>query len=366
MDISIEVNQIKKYFFQTSIKDNEMNEDNEDNEYNEKKYISKICVNNFFSVNEVNICEIISKLPYYSNYYYILCDFDYISLGELTEKVIKKLDLDDMSNEEKYLLFKYKNINYIKLNDFLFHLSTPKLFILNVLESYSYLLQSLIKLNKNKICYFNLSTENIIFTIKNGQKPILTNFQKSIDIQKLTCNYISEIIKETYDYTYKPIEVHVLFYLIHNELNTISYSLIEEITEKYVKNLHILTFFSQKYQQDYKLLCVKTLEKYVNRSKIEIISDIIERRSTWDNYSLSVLYFHILCSISRVFLLKGTFLSKLTVELSKNICPDSSKRESLENTLQMYEKLYSSFNDWSFINKISSEKMNKLFQVLLE
>ena len=50
----------------------------------------------------------------------------------------------------------------------------------------------------------------------------------------------------------------------------------------------------------------------------------------------------------------------------KNINPDSLKRESLTKTLENYEKLYDEFTDWSFIKKISAEKMGKLFKVLSE
>jgi len=65
-------------------------------------------------------------------------------------------------------------------------------------------------------------------------------------------------------------------------------------------------------------------------------------------------------------LLKDTFLNKLVIELTKNICPNPLKRESLEKTLENYEKLYNEFQDWSFVKKLPIEKMEKLFQVLSE
>ena len=234
------------------------------------------------------------------------------------------------------------------------------------MESFQYLLKSLIKLNDNDICFFNLYPENIIFNINCGNKPNLINFQNSLNLLKMDEQYIGKIIEKSYDYTYKPLEVHIMFYLIHNNLNTLSYTFIEEISEVYVKNLHILNMFSQNYKSEFKTLCVNSLKKYINKSKSEIIEDILERNNTWDIFSISIIYLHIIGNISRVFSLKGTFFNKLIIHLMKNINPDSSKRESLKKTLENYEKLYDEFTDWNFIKNIPVEKMGKLFKVLSE
>ena len=126
------------------------------------------------------------------------------------------------------MIFKYKNENYAPFNDFLFNLPNPKLFIFHVIESFSYILKSLIELNNNNICFFNLSPQNIVFNLDCGEKPILKNFQLSLQISSCNNSYITNVINKLEDYTYKPLEIHVLFYLIKNDFQTISYSLIEE------------------------------------------------------------------------------------------------------------------------------------------
>ncbi len=55
----------------------------------------------------------------------------------------------------------------------------------------------------------------------------------------------------------------------------------------------------------------------------DIIDDILERNKKWDVYGISMIYLQIFGCISRVFSLKGTFMSKITLELSKNLDPDS-------------------------------------------
>ena len=357
MNVDIETNQINKHFL---IKKNKQK--------TTSKNKTKICLYNFFSANESNISDKIKKIPYYFHFYKILNDYDFLQFGELSEKVLEKLEnVYKNKKDEKVLLFHYENDDKcIKFNDFLFNLNTPKLFIFHVLSSFSYLLASLIKLNDNNICFFNLSSENIVFDISCGEKPMILNFDKSLQISKLNESYIINIIKNTTYYTNKPLEVHVLFYLIENNLNTISVSFIHEIVEVFINNLSVLELFSQNYKDVFKQNCIDSLKKYINKTKSDIISDVLEYSNTWDNYSLSLIYLHIFGNVSRVFSLKGTLLSKLTIELSKNIHPDPSKRENLKETLNKYEEMYKEFNNWSYINSITVEKLQKLHQILSE
>jgi hypothetical protein len=322
-------------------------------------YEAKICKQDFFSINEYNICYSITKIPFYLNFYNIIVDTDFIVLDEETE-------LENDGDKEEALVFEYKsNEMFLTLNDFLFDFNTPKQFIFNVLETYSFLLNSLIQLNDNNICFFNLSYENIVFDIFNhNDNPLLQNFGNSLDISELNETYITNIIEHTTDFTNKPIEIHILFYLIYNNLNTLSYAFIEEITDIFMKNISVLSLFSQSYKNEFKKECINSLQKYINKNKSDIINDILENYTTWDNYSLSILYLHIIGNVLRIFSLKGTFISKLTIQLAKNICPEPSKRESLSETKIKYEELFSEFIDWRFINSIPIEKLNILYKVL--
>lgn len=350
MKTNIEISNINKHFFHSS-------EENNDS----KKYRTKIINHCFHSINEANISDIIKTLPYYSNYYSVVEDYDDINISQLSEKYIDKLKL---THDSRYLIFSYKNDHFIVFNDFLFNVINPKLFIFHVIESFPYILKSLIKLNDNNICFFNLSPQNIVFNLDCGEKPILQNFQSSLQILKLDESYITNIIDKLDDYTYKPLEVHVLFYLIKNNFHTISYSFIEEICEIYVTNLQVLQFFSEKFKESYKNSCIEVLKKYINKSKNEIIEDILSQNDTWDVFSLSVLYLHIFHNISRVFSLKNTFINKITSILSKNIHPNPVMRSSLENLLEYYNRLINNENDWSYINKLPLNMMPTLFTVL--
>jgi hypothetical protein len=354
MNTNIEIKNIKKHFL-LNIKENSENIEKE------KKYTTKLVKKCFNSINEVKISDRIKKILYYSNNYVIVEDYDFIDIGQLNEKIIEKLNL---TNDIKYLIFKYKNDNFVDFNDFLFNFINPKLLIFHIIESFSYLLNSLITLNNNNICFLNLSSKNIVFNLDCGEKPLLKNFQTSLVISKLNESYITDIIKNINDYTNKPLEVHLLFYLIKNDIFTVSFSFIEEICEVFVSNLTILNLFSDKFKLSYSELCRDSLRKYINQPKTEIILDILQQNEKWDVYSLSVLYLHIFGNISRVFSLKQTFINKITMELTKNINPNPSRRDNLTDLLNNYNKLFYYESNWSFVNSLPSSKITQLFNIL--
>jgi hypothetical protein len=352
--MNINISGLKNHFF--CKKSDETN--NQDKKRINKTKIVNYC---FYSINEATISNKIKKIPYYTNYYSILNSYDFINISTIKDQFIEKTTLLD--ENKKYLLFTYSAFS-LTFGDFLIQFKEPKFFIFNMITTFSYLLQSLIQLQEQNICFFQLSPENIVFTEELRENPLLHNFQLSLQISKLNIEYITNIIKKTKDYSLKPLEVHVLFYLIENNLETISYSFIEEIVEVFMQKLSILSFFSQGYRENYKNACILSLKKYMNMPKTEIILDILKYSDTWDIYSMSVLYLHIFASISKVFSLKQTFISKITLELSKNIHPNPSKRDTLIELLDSYNKLLYSQMDWSFVNQLDSKKMHDLWEFL--
>ena len=326
---------------------------------------SKINVYDFYSMNEIKISNKIQKIPYYSNNYEIIINYQLIKIGEMNEFVFENGQNNE--NHEKYLLMEYnskKETKTLDFNVFLFNLPSPNLLIFHVLDSYSYLLDSLIKINKKGVCFFDLCPENIVFM--QNFKPLLKNFQFSlVTNNSLNIEYITKIIKKMDNYTYKPLEIHLLFYLIANDEISISYSLIETICQNYLDNMTILCFFSQNYKESFKKGCEDFLKKYINHTKNEIISDILLYHDKWDNFSLSIMYLYIFGHISRSFSLKDTFINKLLILLSKNIHPNPLKRESLINMKKTYDLLITSILDWSFVNKIPSEKLDELYEIFV-
>ena len=354
MNTNIELSKVKHHFF---LKNNYIESEEERTQIK-----TRIVKYDFYSVNEAQISDNIKILPYYFTKYSIIDNYEFINISQLNEKYIEKLNIN---NKTRYLIFNYKNANFIDFNTFLLDFKSIKLLIFSIIESFSKLLHSLSVLNDNNICFFNLCPQNIMFLDKCRENPIFQNFQYSLQISKLNENYFSKIIADLDDYyIYKPLEVHVIFYLIKNDLNTISYSFIEEICEIYINKLTILSFFSDKYNQTYKQLCIDSLKKYINRNKREIIEELLQNVYSWDIFSLSVLYLHIIGNIIQLFSLQGTFISKLFLELSKNIHPEPSNRYDLETMREIYDKLFNEEKCWKYINAVKNDKFFTLIENL--
>ena len=360
MNATIEVENITNFFVSVS----ECESENE-NEIDPtvKQNNTKIIQYGFNAINEANISDKIKQLLYYSNHFSVVEEYCFINVKQIDETIMYSPDVKN-NNVPKHLLFKYKNERMIDLNSYLFNLPDPTMFIFHTIESFMHILKGLIILNTNDICFFNLSSANIAFNLDCGEKAILHNFQSCLQVDKLNNTFITNIITDINDYTYKPLEVHILFYLIKNNLSTISSSFIEEISEMFVANLSILTLFSKTYKDSYKVACVTSLKKYINKSKLYIINDILEQTDKWDVYSLSVLYLHIFGNISNIFSLSKTVISKITLELSKNIHPDPLKRSGLETVLEKCNALLLNETDWSFVKRLPSNKMTTLFHIL--
>jgi hypothetical protein len=368
MDTNIEISNINKNFYtnkiinETNVNNLEEDEDYQDyQDYNGiNKYNTKLLSYDFFSINEINISNEIQKIPYYHRNYVVFEIYDFINVSNLSEDFIEKMEI---SQDIRYLIFKYKKGNFDTFNDNLLKFTEPRLFISNTIETFSDILNSLIKLNGRNICFFNLSPQNIIFDLDYGEKPLLRNFQLSLHFSKLNESYITNIIKHENDFIYKPLEVHILFYLIHNDIVTMSYSFIEEVCKVFVNNLTILELFSLQFKESYKQMCMETIKKYINKPKMHIIQDILQSANKWDIYSLSVIYIHIFGNISKILSLKQTFINKITLELSKNIHPDPSKRSDLKVLLEQFNILLNNENNWSFVNNIEENKITKLFDI---
>lgn len=350
MDINLEL--LEKY----------LNNKKKPNNDNDNQYESFICLHDFFCLNSIKICEKIKETHNFKNKYHIINSYSQITFGEVSEKIYQ---YNNNNNNNKYVLLQYNKVEKLDFDDFLFKLSTPKLFIFHVLDSYIFLLNSLLDLQKINICFFNLSTTNIFFC--KNYKPMLRNFNTSLLLDKCgDINYFSKIIDKITDYTYKPIEIHVIFYLIKNNEDSLSFSEIDSICNNFVKNTSIFSIFSQSYRDSYYRLSIDCLKKYINKPKTEIISQILIYSNTWDNYELSILYLHIFDNITRTFSLKDTLINKLTNILNKNICPDPSKRGSLISSIEKFNELFYEFTDWKYINIIPIEKMSKLYENLLK
>ena len=270
--------------------------------------------------NEIEISETIKKIPYYSYYFNVIDKYTFVQVRNM----YKTIELN-----EKYVLCEYlREKESISFDDYF--IGNTKTIIHRAFESYSYLLKSLMLLNNNNICFFNLNTDNIVFI---HDLPILFHFDNRLFDNRLFDNRLFD--NRLFDY--KTFELHVLYFMTENNKETISYSDIDYICKTYMDNMDILLFFSQSVKDQYEKDCMTFLKKYINKSKEYIIQDVYKYRLYWDNYSLSMIYLYLFANIITRFSLKNTLINKIALLLLDTI--QINERKTLNKTLFHYEKL---------------------------
>lgn len=350
-----------------SIQKIQKNLNNDNNDENIEDYIElrpnrcfsqKIKINDFFSRNEITISKKVMSISDYYNYFNILYKYENIEINEIDEKNIENIKIED----NHFILCYYPKYNLeLSLFPFIFNCKTPSALIHGIIESYSHLNRTLLYLEKQDVCFYDISPEKMYFV--GNYKPLLSNFERSIHIDNLSVTYLSKIINKKDNYRYKCLEIHILFYILQDENETITYDIANEITHNYIENLKILSVYSTKSLTDIHNSVFAFLEKYIYKPKIFIVEEMIQSIHTWDNYSLGFIYLFILSNIIRVFQLKNTFINHLTGFIIKSIGCIPSKRESLLEITEKTQDLLrnSSTNTFEFINEMNIEKMESFY-----
>ena len=356
-------------------------DDNPDENPDENPNIkSCVCLYDFSCINSILICNKIKGINYYKERFAnIIEKYDSVKIGQLNEKRLEYITPFEMRNNEKCILLQYNSPKSVPIPfaNFLFHLPNLTLFLFHVLDSYSYLLNSCILLESQQVCFFHLSSGNIGFA--QNYKPLICNFQTGHSLLLEKCNenkninansYITQIIEERKDFTHTPIEVRALYFLIKTKKETLSMKNIEDISIHYTRSLSFLEFFSPDEKRKYYEECIFFLKKYIDMPKEEIIVDILSYTKTWDNFSLSILYLHIVKNTIAFFSLskKSEFMNEFSLLLIQNISPNPMKRETLAKTHIRFETLYETYMDWNFIKRdfmCKNSRIQDLYEKIL-
>jgi hypothetical protein len=333
---------------------------------NMPQYTTRVKVVSFFTENEIQISECLQQIPHWQLYYDCIAEHEAMNI-HLFQVSLKKNTFGSLISKSEEGVFvpvvcKYLQYKSVDFDEFFLSLPSPKLVVFHAIDSYSHLLNSFNRLEQVGVCYYNFSPEYLSFD--EYYKPRITNFDKSIQTGKINEQFLVSLIRGTKDFTHKPLEVHLLFYLIANNIDLLTDDLIMIICDTFIENLAILGLFSQQYKELHKNECLSFLGRYLNKGRTEIIADVLKYIDTWDNYGLSMLYLHLIGNIASAFSLKGTIMSKLIALFTKNISPTPETRNTLQNTILIYKKLYCDFNDWSFVEQIQEEAIDVLHEKL--
>jgi len=338
MDIEItNLKQIFKY-------KNSDNFKNINQKINEKEF-NIIKEYDFFCKNNIKINEIIEKISNNKNFFILINDIENIKIRDINDNNVELIE-----ENNKYILIKYNLDNYSYFINFFKSLPNPKLFIYHIIDSYIHILNGLNILIDNNIHLFDLTNKNIIFD--STLKAKIINYELALYKDTTKPDFI-EILKKCDNYTLKPIEIHLLFYIYNNDIEYVSSSFILNIIDNFIEKMPFFELFSLKYKQQYREESIKYYNNFINKPKAYIYDEIMTYKYTWSNYSLSIIYLHIIGNTIKTLNIKNTIINKILLILNKNINPNPNKRENIEETIEKFNILFGEYNNWDFIKNIT-------------
>jgi hypothetical protein len=318
----------------------------DNNKRKKKKIINKLVKNDFFVSNELTNIKKIEQIKDYKKYYYICENTSELLISEIDENVNYLKCSNKNTSLDNSLLLKYEEKELINLKNYLkSSLSSPRIYILNLINIYQKLLKSINLLNNNQIVHNFINLDSVKI---NSLEPIMTNFSFSIDVSKELIGIKHFLIEYDPTYIEWPLEFHVLSFMTTNKLNSLSNYNIENIINNVIDNQYILKTFGENFVSSYKIDAFDYFKKYVNWNYDDILKDIFNFYKTWDNYALSIMYLRILIDLHRSIQNKNKFIILFMKLLVYNINSNPSKRLSIDLTLNKFESILDILliNDW--------------------
>jgi len=317
---------------------------------NKNKTISILVKEDILIQNEINIYEIIKNIKNNQKYFFIFDSHQSVNLSEIDMQGEEENNISNIINnvdkkETNLILLNYKDKTLYSLfeyihTQFLNNLQKIKI----ILDSFSYLLDSIQLLLDYNIVHNNINSNTVYFTNNHFTCPILLKFDNSIIIYKNSKNIIeTNIFPYCIDFNindiYFPIELQLLSYLKFNKLTSLSHNHIEIIIEfifkkyndnkyiKLIKNINIIETFKEEYYN--------YLNTFVNKSIETIMNEVSVFYYSWDIYKLSIYFLEIILQLDIDSSSMSNFnynliLEKITNLLIKNIHPNPLKRPNLQ------------------------------------
>jgi len=257
------------------------------------KYVSKVQVYNKYAIREIKIGKKITEIIGYTTHFVPVIKHCSVDLGEIKDKDHGRCEIFKKKTSNKFTTMKMLFINGTDFIDFMIKHKDNDYIVNKLISSYNHLLSSINKLIQNNILHFDLKGTNILFDY-DSKLPLIIDFGLSsvIDLANISNDQMKEIFYVFGpDYYIWPLEVHYMAYLINENSNPTEDDLIDIVKEFVDNNKGLIQNFSPSFIKKYKEKCLNQLKYYNSFQTFEEIKNyIMNFWTTFDNYSLSIMY----------------------------------------------------------------------------
>jgi serine/threonine protein kinase len=316
------------------------------------KYVTKIQIQDETSKNEETIGEYIKKTKKnYSDYFAPIISSCPLKLASIKKDMIENCEVMRKNTDKEFVSVKIKYAGKQTLKEYFNRLLSTynSSFLYKVVETQMYLLNSLKVLGELKIIHFDLKQNNILFH-ETKQNPVIIDFGISIMLDKLKDLEYHKYFFSDYE-KYPPwcTEIMLISYLVRKPTWGKT-----NITKKDVKNMQ--TLVKRYYETNPTIRLVqnqnqnqnptKTIQSYwektitetANKKTKTVVESLLKHWSTWDTYSLMVIYYRYMKSEEAKSIQSAPFIDRYWKLLEEYILSEPKDRKSpLEMITQLKE-----------------------------
>jgi len=346
------------YFFDKHLEGNR--EKKEKQKKIEEKYSFSIVDANFFSLNEIEISQRIIQIKNYSQYFNPILSNSYVNIGEIDDDGSYKWAerFEEIPDKQESLMIKRLNMDNNTTFYQVFYDSTretnPRKYVLNLINSYKSLLESLKRLESAKLVNLDFHPSTLVYK---KESPIFTDFSRFFHFPTMNKERISNLFSNyNQKNVFLPPEAHLICFLIENQQESVSNANIEEIVRETGSRLGSLSCFSEAFIEQYKETTHFSLQSFINKPKIVIIQEILLKSPSWNTYGLSILFIVLLRDIFRPNdgFPKNTFISQFSQLLTQGIHPIPDKRISPMQNISLFNDILYNTDKQVFLNLFAS------------
>jgi hypothetical protein len=322
----------------------------------EEKYSFAIVDANFFSLNEIEISQRILQIKNYSQHFNPILSNSYVNIGEIDDDGTYKWKegFEEIQDKQESLMLKRLNIENNSTFYQVFYGSpretSPRKYVLNLINSYKSLLESLKRLEIAKLVNLDFHPSTLVYK---EESPVFTDFSHFFHFPTMNKERISNLFSNyNQKNVFLPPEAQLVCFLIENGQESVSNANIEEIVRETGSRLGSLSCFSKAFIEQYKETTHFSLQSFINKPKLLIIQEILLKSPTWNNYGLSTLFIVLLRDIFRPLrgFPKNEFISQFSQLLTQGIHPIPDKRLSPMQNISLFNDILYNTDKQEFLN----------------
>jgi len=303
--------------------------------------VTKLQKLDFNAQNEIDIGGRVKKIPNYQLFYIPVVSHCPIELSLIGASTLRQCEVASRRGDGEFILMNMDFVENYPFYEFLTDVSrNKKSIIVNILDTYSFLCNSVKILADQGLVQFDLKSENILYSRKT-QNPLIIDFGISFHAPSLSSgDWDDYFYIYAPDYYIWPLEVHCINFLLNEDSAKLSLASVERIAREVTEHNKGLAVFTKDFRADYERACVDALRPYVGKSVDHTVGELVKHYKTWDNYSLSILYLRLMEFLFGNKFFKNRLIIMLSQLLLVNIHPDPERRKTLQETLDTYNAIF--------------------------